>query len=124
MSICHHCLKVLSCGQPKAKKSASTSSSALLERGRISARLSASVQNRMQEAADIMGVTLNQFLIQAKLEKTEQVIERERVLTLSRRDAATIQRMLDNPPKPNKVLAKAQQRYQTQLAHGAFHTSA
>jgi uncharacterized protein (DUF1778 family) len=32
--------------------------------------------------------------------------------------------MLDNPPKPNKALAKAQQRYQTQLAHGALHTNA
>ena len=100
------------------------SSLALPERGRISARVSASVQNRMQEAADIMGATLNQFLIQATLEKADQVIERERVLTLSLRDAAAIQRMLDNPSKPNKALAKAQQRYQTQLTHGALHTNA
>ncbi len=100
------------------------SSLALPERGRISARVSASVQSRMQEAADIMGATLNQFLIQATLEKAEQVIERERVLHLSRRDAATIQRMLDNPPKPNKALTSAKQRYHTQLAHGALHTNA
>jgi uncharacterized protein (DUF1778 family) len=50
--------------------------------------------------------------------------ERECVLTLSRRDAAAIQRMLRNPPKPNKVLAKAQQRYQAQLVHGALHAKA
>jgi uncharacterized protein (DUF1778 family) len=97
---------------------------ALNERGRISARVSAAVQEKIQDAADIMGATLNQFLIQASLERADQVIERERLITLSKRDAAMLSDLLDKPLAPNKALTKALQLYKTKIANGTLHTSA
>lgn len=93
------------------------------ERGRISARVSASVQEKLQEAADIMGATLNQFLVQSSLERADQIIERERLITLSRRDAVMLVDMLKDPAKPNKALSKALQTYKSKLASGALHTN-
>lgn len=97
---------------------------ALHERGRISARVSAAVQEKIQDAADIMGATLNQFLIQASLERAEQIIERERLITLSKRDASMLSDLLDNPQAPNKALTKALQLYKTKAGNGTLHTSA
>lgn len=97
---------------------------ALNERGRISARVSAAVQEKIQDAADIMGATLNQFLIQASLDRAEQVIERERIITLSKRDSAMLADLLDNPVAPNKALTKALQLYKTKVANGTLHSSA
>lgn len=97
---------------------------ALNERGRISARVSSAVQEKIQDAADIVGATLNQFLIQASLERADQVIERERIITLSKRDSAMFADMLVTPQAPNKALAKALQLYKTKVANGTLHTSA
>jgi uncharacterized protein (DUF1778 family) len=71
-----------------------------------------------------MGATLNQFLIQASLERADQVIERERLITLSKRDAAMLSDLLDKPLTPNKALTKALQLYKTKIANGTLHTSA
>lgn len=100
------------------------SSLTIHERGRISARVSASVQNKIQEAADIVGATLNQFLVQATLERADQIIERERLITLSRRDADMLSAMLENPTKPDKALTKALALYKTKIANGTLHTNA
>jgi uncharacterized protein (DUF1778 family) len=58
-----------------------------LERERISARVPKDVRERLEEAAGRTGATLNQFLVQAAVEKANQVLERERVTRLSARDA-------------------------------------
>ena len=41
---------------------------------RITARVSEQVKETLSSAAEIMGATLNQFLIQAALEKAENII--------------------------------------------------
>ncbi|MEO7497431.1 MAG: DUF1778 domain-containing protein, partial [Massilia sp.] len=46
------------------------------ERDRITARVSQPIARKLQEAADLSGATLNQFLIQAALEKAEKIIDR------------------------------------------------
>ena len=94
------------------------------ERGRITARVSQSIQEKLQEAADLTGATLNQFVVQTALEKAEQLIEREATISLSRKDAAMLFEMLNKPTPPNKVLAEAYQRYKHEVESGILNTEA
>src|SRR5258708_9322756 len=81
------------------------------DRGRITARVPQSVQETLQQAADLVGSPLNQFIVQAALREAQRVIEHERVLELSHHDAALLLKLLERPPKPNARLARALQHY-------------
>ena len=81
------------------------------ERDRITARVSRSIALKLQEAADLSGATLNQFLIQSALEKAEKIIDREKTIHFSQTDAALLINMLDNPSKPNAALIRAFERF-------------
>lgn len=94
-----------------------------IERGRITARVSLSIQEKLQEAADLTGATLNQFVVQSALERAEKLIERETTLNLTRRDAAMLFNMLENPSTQNTVLAKASARYKKEVESGFLNTS-
>jgi len=82
---------------------------------RITARVSEQVKNTLSSAAEIMGATLNQFLIQAALEKAENIIEKEKVIYLSKKDAEVFFSSLENPPKPNKKLKNAFANYKEKV---------
>lgn len=83
-----------------------------LERERISARVPKDVRERLEEAAGRTGATLNQFLVQAAVEKANQVLERERITRLSARDAEWLLNVLDRPPRPaNARLKRALKNY-------------
>ncbi|MYM90544.1 DUF1778 domain-containing protein [Rugamonas sp. FT82W] len=88
------------------------------ERGRITARVSTSVAEKLQEAADLTGATLNQFLVQAALKEANRVIEREHTIRYTREDAAMLINLLDSPPSPNPALAKAFAQYKTKVENG------
>jgi uncharacterized protein (DUF1778 family) len=93
-----------------------------IERGRITARVSLSIQEKLQEAADLTGATLNQFVVQTALEKAEQLIERETAIRLTRKDAAMLFTMLEKPSLPNSVLARASERYKNEVESGFLNT--
>lgn len=79
-----------------------------LERDRISARVPKEVRERLEEAAELSGATLNQFLVQAAMKEADQILERERVIRLSACDSKWLLDLLDQPPKPpNAKLGKA-----------------
>jgi uncharacterized protein (DUF1778 family) len=83
------------------------------ERERITARVPKGVRDRLEEAAELSGATLNQFLVQAAIEKADQVLEREKVTMLSARDAEWLLNLLDQPPRPpNAKLQGALDDYQ------------
>ena len=84
---------------------------ATLERGRITACLPAQVQETLEIAAGMVGATMNQFIVQAALREAERIIEQERVIRLSTRDAAAFIEALDNPAPPNDQLMVALQDY-------------
>jgi uncharacterized protein (DUF1778 family) len=96
----------------------------LLERGRISARCAKAQQDTIDTAAALTGASINQFVLQAALEKAEQVIERERRIAASGQDAAMIMAMLENPPEPNAALASLLQDYREKVENGQLHSSA
>ena len=83
-----------------------------VERGRISARVPVQVQETLELAAAMVGATVNQFMVQTALREAERIIEQERVIRLSARDAEMFIRALENPPPPNAKLKAALQLHQ------------
>lgn len=92
-------------------------------RGRVSARLPKALQSRLAAAAELVGATVNQFMVQAALEKAEQVIEHERVIKLSTRDMKQLLAALDSPRPPNDRLQAALVRHR-ELMRGASNRTA
>jgi uncharacterized protein (DUF1778 family) len=74
------------------------------DRGRITTRVSSRVRETLETAADIVGATVNQFIVQTALREAERIIEQERIIRLSARDAEAFLRALDAPPPPNDKL--------------------
>jgi uncharacterized protein (DUF1778 family) len=70
------------------------------DKERISSRVPKPVRKTLEEAAALSGATLNQFIVQAALKEAHAVLERERIIRLSRRDAQAFFRALENPPSP------------------------
>ena len=81
-------------------------------RGRITARAPQLVVDELEEAAALVGVTVNQFVVQAATEKARTIIDAVTRVNLSRRDAAFIANLLDDPPAPNEALRRSAQRYE------------
>ncbi len=95
-----------------------------LERGRISARCAKEQQERIDAAAALTGATINQFVLQAALEKADLVIERERRIAVTEADAAMIMALLENPSAPNEKLAALLANYKEKVDNGTFRTNA
>ncbi len=79
---------------------------------RLTTRVTDHVQERLQVAADIVGATLNQFVVQAALEKADKVIESESTMVLTRRESLRLLELIESPPPRNKKFLQAQARYQ------------
>ena len=77
---------------------------------RIPARMPHEVYQRIAAAAHTVGATLNQFLVQSALEKANDILEKERVITLSTRAAGALFGLIENPPDPDDRLKEALNR--------------
>jgi uncharacterized protein (DUF1778 family) len=78
---------------------------------RVTARVSAKVRETLQEAAELSGATLNQFVVQAALKEAQKILEEQRVIELSNADAERIFELLENPPKPSEKLKAAFEKH-------------
>ncbi|WP_020558709.1 DUF1778 domain-containing protein [Thiofilum flexile] len=79
---------------------------------RITARVDDETQGLLAKAAFLSGMTsINSFVLNAAIEKAKQIIEREQMLMLSKRDAMRLVEALDAPPKVHPRLQQAAQRY-------------
>ncbi len=76
-------------------------------RKRITARVSDSVRDTLEQAAELLGATVNQFVVQTAYVEAQRVIERESVIRLSQQDARKVLTLLDRSPKPNRRLKDA-----------------
>lgn len=81
------------------------------QRGRITVRVPQDVQGTLEQAAELQGATLNQFVAQAALSEARRIIERDRVIYLSSVDAAFLLKLLEKPPAANARLRKAFRAY-------------
>lgn len=78
---------------------------------RITTRITPRIQEKLLEASEILGSTLNQFLVQAAIEKAEMVIESEARIRLTRRESLRLLELTENPPPRNEKFLQAQERY-------------
>jgi uncharacterized protein (DUF1778 family) len=78
---------------------------------RVSARISPQVYEKLTQAAELSGATLNQFLVQSAWEKAQAIIEKERFIKMTSRSAKTFFAALEHPPEPTEKLKKAVHRY-------------
>ncbi len=74
---------------------------------RLSARVPPNVRDLISAAAQAVGATMNQFLVQSAVEKATEILERERVISLSARDAELVFDLMENPPEPSGALTEA-----------------
>jgi uncharacterized protein (DUF1778 family) len=81
------------------------------------------IQEVIEQAADVVGATLNQFVVQAALNEAHRVIERERVINMTLDDAAFLLNLLEAPPEPNERLKLAIQRHGAMVRNADSATS-
>ena len=74
---------------------------------RITARVPASTRLIIERAAAIYGSTMNQFIVQAAVDRANEVLQSGEIIKLSARDAKTFLDALANPPQPDKKLRDA-----------------
>jgi len=82
---------------------------------RVTTRINSQVKDTLLTVAELSGVTLNQFLVHAALEKAEEIIEKNKVIALSKHDADVFFAALDNPPHANTKLKQALENYKKSL---------
>ena len=76
-------------------------------RKRITARVPENVRATLEQAAELLGATVNQFVVQTAFQEAQRLLERESVIRLSQKDARKLLSLLDSPPKPGKALKDA-----------------
>jgi len=76
-------------------------------RKRITARVSGQVRETLEQAAELLGSTVNQFMVQTAYLEAQRLIEKESVIRLSQEDARKVLSLLESPPKPTSRLKDA-----------------
>ena len=79
---------------------------------RLTIRITNHIQDKLQRAADLIGTTMNQFVVQAALEKAEKIIERESTIIMTRRESLRLLELLENPTPRNEKFLQAMNRHQ------------
>ena len=88
---------------------------ALAPNARITARVTASVQSVLEEAAAFLGVPLHSFIVSAAVEKASDVLAAERRIKLGRQDAEFLARVMENPPEPAAALLAAAKKHRQMI---------
>jgi uncharacterized protein (DUF1778 family) len=88
-----------------------TKTTATTTSARLTARVPEGVHAMIEEAAALCGSTVNQFLVQAAKERAQEVLDEERLVRLSRRDAKVFLAALENPPPVNEAMKRAARRH-------------
>ncbi len=66
-------------------------------------------------ASQTVGATLNQFLVQAALDRANEILERERTIALSLEAAGHLFELIEAPPAPNERLKQTMDRHEAVL---------
>ena len=78
---------------------------------RLVARASPDIHRRIQEAAELQGSTVSQFLLEAALGRADEVTERATRINTSREAFERMMGALDQPARPLPQLRQAAHRY-------------
>ncbi len=78
---------------------------------RLEARVDPEMKALWQQAAELQGCSLTDFVVSSVQEAACKAIEQYRTLNLSRQDSEAFVDALLNPPLPNEALTTAAARY-------------
>lgn len=78
---------------------------------RLDLRLSQDYKSLLQQAADLRGETLTEFVVSASAMAANQVLQEEQILKLSKRDQELLVDYLLSDAKPGKKLRAAAASY-------------
>jgi uncharacterized protein (DUF1778 family) len=81
----------------------------------VEARVTRELKRLFQEAADLRGVTLSDFVINSVHDAAVQTVEQHKIIRLDREASIQFAKALLRPPKPNSRLQTAAQRYARNL---------
>lgn len=84
------------------------------KRTRITTRIPESMRNTLEDAAELIGSPLNQFIVQTAFLEAQRILETESTIHLSRQDALLIVGLIENPPKANGKLKEAIKLFRNQ----------
>jgi uncharacterized protein (DUF1778 family) len=82
---------------------------------RITARVPENVRALLERAADLLGATMNQFVVQAAVDRAKQVVEDENIIRLSGESAKLFFETLETPPEPGAKLQAAARAHKERL---------
>ena len=74
---------------------------------RLEARVSAELKRLFQEAANLRGITMTDFVIRSAQEAAERAIQEQEIMRLSEQDRHVFVGALLNPPDPSPRLRAA-----------------
>jgi uncharacterized protein (DUF1778 family) len=74
---------------------------------RVELRIAAPIKQRLQSAADALGLSLSAFVLEAAASRAQEVLLREQVLRLSPEAYDQLLADLEAPPKPPTPAMKA-----------------
>lgn len=87
-------------------------------RERIHARVTAPVKDLLQQAADLSGRSLSDFLVSSAQEAAEKTIREHRIVTLTAEESLRFATAILDPAPPNEALRAAFQKPRTVRGDG------
>ncbi|MCD4688092.1 MAG: DUF1778 domain-containing protein [Desulfuromonadaceae bacterium] len=82
---------------------------------RITARVPENVHALLEKAAGLSGATMNQFVVQAAVDKAKKVVEDENIIRLSGESTRLFFEALEHPPAPTAKLLAAARAHKDRL---------
>ena len=74
---------------------------------RLDVRLPSQLKDLIQQAAELSGQTISDFVVSTLSDRARKIVQEERLTVLSDRDRDIFLKMLDSDAKPNQALRRA-----------------
>jgi uncharacterized protein (DUF1778 family) len=87
-------------------------------KSRVGLRVPRDLKRVWEDAAALEGRSLSDVIISATTEAVTRIIDRQRVIHVSRADMEQIMEDLRNPPEPNEALKEAAAAYRKAIETG------
>lgn len=85
------------------------------KRTRITARIPDEMRGTLEQAAELLGATVNQFVVQIAYIEAQRVIERETMIRLSQKSAQHVLALISAPPRPADSLKEAVEAFKSSV---------
>ena len=86
------------------------------QKSRVGIRVPRHVKCALEDAAALEGRSLSDIIIEATTDAVAGIIDRHRIIHVSRADMEQILEALKNPPEPNEALKEAASAYRKAIA--------